>query len=44
MDFLKHDLLGTIYGDFSSPEVFKDKLAKAKLVRDYANANICVNV
>ncbi len=33
-----------IYGDFSRPEEFKKKIDAAKEIRDYAQANISVNI
>lgn len=33
-----------IYGDYANAEEFKKKVDKAKEVRDYANANLAVNV
>ena len=33
-----------IYGDFSKPEEFKKKIDAAKEVREYAQANLSVNV
>ena len=33
-----------IYGDFSKPEEFKKKIDAAKEVRDYAQANIEINI
>ena len=33
-----------IYGDFSKPDVFKKKIDDAKKVKEYAQANLAVNV
>lgn len=33
-----------IYGNFKDPDAFKVKIDNAKAVRDYANANIGINV
>ena len=33
-----------VYGTYDDVSAFKKKLDNAKAVRDYANANICVNV
>ena len=33
-----------VYGTYDDVSAFKKKLDNAKTVRDYANANICVNV
>ena len=33
-----------IYGDFSHPEEFKKKIDDAKEVKEYAKANIAVNI
>jgi len=40
MDLLKLKELGTIKGDFDRPDEFKAKINAAKLVREYAQANI----
>lgn len=33
-----------IYGDFSRPEEFKKKIDNAKEVREYAKANLSINI
>lgn len=33
-----------IYGDFSKPEVFRDKINNAKEIRQYANAQLGMNL
>jgi len=33
-----------VYGNFSEPEAFKKKIDNAKDVREYANANIAINI
>ena len=33
-----------VYGNFSEPETFKEKIKNAKDVREYANANIAINI
>lgn len=44
MDSLNNKILGKISGDFNDPEAFKKKIDSAKEVREYANANISVNI
>ena len=33
-----------LYGDFNKPEEFKKKIDKAKEVKEYAQANLAVNI
>ena len=33
-----------LYGDFNNPEEFKKKIDKAKEVKEYAQANLAVNI